>query len=408
MMGLDFDGDIVSPNVLARHAFLAICLALVALLIVAAWVFRDQVYRTFQDPGVPFQTYSPPPGADYALADGWYARDGFVDEDEPAIFFVHPTTYSGGGNWNGQLDKLSSVEAVTSVMLPNYAAPFAKAGALFAPRYRQASLYAFMNNREDSVRARLFAYGDIQRAFDAFAAQIGETRPIILAGYGQGGLDVLGLLLDRFASDETLRTRLVAAYVIESPVPLDLFAGPLQAIPPCATPEDVRCVYGFTSAMATEEGRIHIITERAMSWTPEGRLDFVDGRGLLCVNPLLSAVSNEYASARQHRGGVAAEGLDPDAVPAPIPAQTGAQCADGVLFFEQPRSRALHRPHRLVEDYRLPPFNLFYEDLRFDAARRSFNLASILQDERQWAPPLDAPEMIGDAPVVPIPDERRY
>ena len=399
----------MSSHPIARHAFLTICLALAGLLIVAALVFRDQVYRTFQDPGVPFQTYSPPAGADYAEAAGWYVRDAFTDADEPAVFFVHPTTYSGGANWNGQLDKPSSVEAVTSVMLPNYAAPFAKAGALYAPRYRQASLYAFMNNREDSLRARLFAYADIQRAFDAFNAQIEDTRPIILAGYGQGGLDVLGLLLDRFAEDEALRTRLVAAYVIESPVPLDLFSGPLQTIPPCATPEDVRCVYGFTSAMASEEGRIHIITERAMSWTPQGDgLDFVDGRGLLCVNPLLSAVSNDYASARQHRGGVAAEGLDPDAVPAPIPAQTGAQCADGVLFFEQPRSRALQRPRRLVEDYRLPPFNLFYEDLRFDAARRSFNLATILQDERQWAPPFDAPEAIEDAPVIAIPDQRRY
>tara|TARA_R110002051_G_scaffold32382_2_gene72974 strand:- start:46680 stop:47906 length:1227 start_codon:yes stop_codon:yes gene_type:complete len=408
MMGPGFDGAIVSSNPVVRHAVPAVGIALLVVLLLAAWVFRDQVYRTFQDPGVPFQTYTPPAGADYASADGWYVRDVFGDEDEPAVFFVHPTTYSGGSNWNGQLDKPSTVDAVTEVILPNYAGPFAKAGALYAPRYRQASLYAFMNNREDSLRARRFAYDDIQRAFDAFAAQIGDTRPIILAGYGQGGLDVLGLLLDRFATDEALRDRLVAAYVIESPLPLDLFAGPLQTIPPCATPEAVRCVYSFTSAMASEEGRIHVITERAMSWTPDGRLDFVDGRGLLCVNPLLSAVTNEYASARQHRGGVAAEGLDPDAVPAPIPNQTGAQCADGVLFFEQPRSRALHRPHRLVEDYRLPPFNLFYEDLRFDVARRSFNLAAILQDERQWAPAFDAPEEIDDAPVVAIPGQRRF
>ncbi|SDL94577.1 DUF3089 domain-containing protein [Maricaulis salignorans] len=398
----------MSLNLIARHAFLLACLVLAALLLVAAWVLRDQVYRTFQDPGVPFQTYTPPEGADYAEAAGWYVREAFANDDEPAVFFVHPTTYSGGGNWNGQLDKPSSVEAVTEIVLPNYAAPFGNAGALHAPRYRQASLYAFMNNREDSVRARLFAYEDVQRAFDAFTAQIGDSRPIILAGYGQGGLDVLGLLLDRFAGDADLQTRLVAAYVIESPVPLDLFAGPLNPIAPCITPEDVRCVYAFTSAMASEEDRIHIITERAMSWTPDGQLDFVDGRGLLCVNPLLSAVSNEYASARQHRGGVAAEGLDPDAVPAPIPAQTGAQCADGVLFFEQPRSRALHRPRRLVEDYRLPPFNLFYEDLRFDVARRSLNLATILQDERQWAPAFDAPEAIEDAPVIAIPDRRRY
>lgn len=398
----------MSPTAIARRLFLFACLALLVLLAIAGWVFRDQIYRSFQDPGVPFQTYAPPAGADYAAASGWYVREAFSDEDEPAVFFVHPTTYSGGANWNAQLDKASASAEVTSIVLPNYAAPFANSGALFAPRYRQAALYAFMNNREDSIRARMFAYGDITRAFDAFASQIGETRPIILAGYGQGGLDVLGLLLDRFAGNADLRERLVAAYVIEAPVTLDLLAGPLSSIPACTTPEDVRCIYSFASAIPSEEGRIHILTERAMSWTPDGSLAFVDGRGLLCVNPLLSAVSNEYASARLHRGGVAAEGFDADAVPAPMPAQTGAQCADGVLFFEQPRSRALHRPHRLAEDYRLPPFNLFYEDLRFDAARRSFNLAAILADERQWAPAFDAPETVEDAPVVAIPDRRRY
>lgn len=384
------------------------CLILVLLLVLTGWLLRDQIYRTFQDPGVPFQTYSPPPGADYADADGWYVRDPFTEADQPAVFFVHPTTYSGGGNWNGQLDKASVVEAVRSVVLPNYAAPFANSGALYAPRYRQASLYAFMNNREDSVRARMFAYGDVLRAFDAFAREIGPDRPVILAGYGQGGLHVLGLLMDRFAGDPELRNRLVAGYVIESPVPLDLFTGPLATIPPCRTPEDVRCVYAFSSALPSEEGRIHVLTERMMSWTPTGELGLIDHRGLLCVNPILSAETTQYASARQHRGGVAAEGLDPDARPAPIPAQTGAQCADGVLLFETPRSPSLRRPGRLMEDYRLPPFNLFYEDIRFDVARRSFNLSAILHEERLWAPPLEAPQDIEAAPVVPIPDRGRY
>ena len=56
----------------------------------------------------------------------------------------------------------------------------------------------------------------------------------------------------------------------------------------------------------------------------------------------------------------------------------------------------------------MPPFNLFYEDLRLDAARRSLNLATILQEERRWAPPLEAVEEVEDAPVVPIPDEREF
>ncbi|MFT6662602.1 MAG: hypothetical protein ACJA0K_002611, partial [Maricaulis maris] len=70
--------------------------------------------------------------------------------------------------------------------------------------------------------------------------------------------------------------------------------------------------------------------------------------------------------------------------------------------------RDLQRPHRLAEDFREPPFNLFYEDLRLDVAQRTFALTSILHEERRWAPPLGPVEEIEEAPVVPIPDRRDF
>ena len=397
-----------SPISIARWMVLAGAAGFLVLLVLTSWALRDQIFQTFQDPGEPFQTYTPPPGADYAGADAWYARGDFASDDEPAVFFVHPTTYSGGSNWNAQLDKDSAIEAVVRTMLPNYGAPFANSGVLFAPKYRQAALYTFMNNREDSILAREFAYRDIDRAFTAFLDQIGEDRPFILAGVGQGGFHVLGLLIQRLADAPDLQARLIAAYILEAPVPLDLFNDVLADIPPCETAEDVRCVMAYSYARPGEERRIRILTERSMTWTPQGELDFVDGRGLLCVNPILSARTAEYASARLHRGGVAAEGLPPDSTPAPVPGQTGAQCGDGILFVEEPDYADLRRPNRLAEEYRVPPFNLFYEDLRLDAARRSLNLATILQEERRWAPPLDQVEEVEDAPVVPIPDRREF
>jgi len=41
----------------------------------------------------------------------------------------------------------------------------------------------------------------------------------------------------------------------------------------------------------------------------------VEGRPLLCTNPLLWNRSEDYAPARLHLGGVAAEGLDPKTMP---------------------------------------------------------------------------------------------
>lgn len=393
---------------IARWLIVVLASGVLLLAILAGWLLREQVFQTFQDPGEPFQTYAPPDAADYAMASAWYVAQTPADDAEPAVFFIHSTTYSGGANWNADLDKESANQRVVEDIIPNYAAPFAGSGALFVPRYRQAALYAFMNNREDSLLARRFASDDVERAFASFLDQIGETRPFILAGLGQGGSHALYLAMSQLANSPDLLSRLIALYVVEHPVALDLLEGPLATIPPCETPEAVRCIYAFSQAMPSEERRLRILSERTMSWTPDGRLDFVDGRRLLCTNPLLAQPSNEFASARMHRGGVAATGMELDATPAPLPQQTGAQCVDGILFTDQPRTRLLRRPARIAEDFREPPYNLFYEDLRLDAARRSLVLSSILQEEARWAPPLDNPEDVRDAPVIPIPDRRRF
>jgi len=77
---------------------------------------------------------------------------------------------------------------------------------------------------------------------------------------------------------------------------------------------------------------------------------------------------------------------------------------DGVLMTEPPRSRSLYRPRRLAEHFRLPPFNLFYEDLRVDAGQRTEAFMPVFIDENMQAPPIGLPEEIDDAPVTPIPD----
>ena len=389
---------------LAARLLIAGLTAFAVLLLLAAWVFRDRIWQSFQDPGEPFQTYVPPSAADYSLENAWFARQADAPDEQPAIFFLHSTTYSGGANWNAELDKEIAVEAVEDLILPNYAGPFMSQGALWAPRYRQAALYAFLNNREDGILARRFAYEDTRRAFAAFLEQIGPDRPFLMVGVGQGGLHTLGLLIDEVAPHEALRSRLAAAYIHEAPVPLELFNGPLADIPPCETEESIRCLIAFSPARRSEERRIRILTERHMSWTPEGELAFVAGRGLLCVNPILGARTTDFADARLHRGAVAAEGFAAEDMPAPQPRQTSAQCEEGVLVIDQPRSRAFRRPNRLVEEYRVPPFNLFYEDLRSDAERRIARHRQISEEEARWAPAFDDAQDVEESPVVPIPD----
>lgn len=384
--------------------------AFLVLALLASWILREQIFQTFLDPGVPYQTYEAPLPPDYSRRQAWAQspEPGALEDGEPVVFFVHPTTYDGGSHWNAPYDRPQERAELETVVLPNYAAPFAAAGRIYAPHYRQAALYAFMNNREDSVQARLLAHGDVNRAFAHFLGEIGPERPFIIAGVGQqGGLHALGLLLEFVAHDAALIDRLAAAYIQDAPVPLDLFAGPLAELPPCTSPDQVSCVIAFAAIEPGERRRIDALLDRAMSWTGEGELDYIHERGTLCVNPLLWTTSEDFAPARLHRGGAAAEGLGPGDRPSPLASQTGAQCQNGLLMIESPRSRALRRPDRLGEERRVPPFNLFYADIRADALDRMARLQQIRAEEARYAPPLEAVEEVEIAPVKPIDGDGR-
>ena len=391
------------PRRWLKSALLIAVGGFLVLIAIASVILRDDIYQSFLDPGIPFQTYERPPAPAYASAEAWAARPEIDDAESPAIFFLHPTTYDGGAHWNAPIDRPQEADTIDRIILPNWAAPFAVGGAqVYAPRYRQASLYSFMNNREDSVSARLLAHDDVQAAFTAFLDRIDPQRAIVLVGVDQGALHGLGLLLDRFAIDEALRARLAAAYLLEAPIPLDLFEGPLSALPPCDSAEAVRCVVAYAAARPEERQRIFALTERSMSWTTGTELEFVTERALLCTNPLNWTTSEDYAPDRLHRGGAAAEGLSLGETPSAMANQTDAQCQNGVLMVDQPRASALRRAGRLGEDRRAPDFNLFYMDLAQNAAQRIAAHAEIRAEEARWAPPLDEPVTVEVAPLKPI------
>lgn len=385
-------------------AILAACFVVLVLAGIAAWIMRDQIYSAILDPGVPFQTYEPPPAPDYAQAESWAVRPfiAALEEDEPAVFFIHPTVYDGGEHWNTPFDRVSHGETLDRLYLPNFAGPFAANAAVFAPRYRSASLYVFLNNREDGLLARRLAYSDVRAAFASFLEDIGPDRPFIIAGVEQGALHGLGLLIEDVAPSQELRARLAVAYLTEFPVLASLFDEALAGIPLCASPESVRCVVTYAGMEADERERIEAFARRSSTWRAAGEFALTDGQALACVNPLSWTADGVAAAARQHRGGAAAEGLALGERPSPLANQTSAQCQSGLLIIDEPRSRTLRRPSRLAEVRRAPPFNLFYADIEADAVRRLALHAEILAEERRWAPDLPDAEEIDVIPVRPI------
>jgi len=82
----------------------------------------------------------------------------------------------------------------------------------YAPYYRHTTIEAFMLDDVEITRQRVqLAMDDVCKAFDSFQARRDKTRPLILAGFSQGGMAVVHLL--KHIDDETY-SQLAAAYVL--------------------------------------------------------------------------------------------------------------------------------------------------------------------------------------------------
>ena len=198
-----------------------------------------------------------------------------------AVFFVPPTSYiQAGGDWNATLTDANTNDRAR-LFLRGLASPFNRADEIWAPKYRQAAAGAFLTDRPEATRAIDAAYADVVQAFDYFAANVADGKPIVLAGHSQGALHILRLLNERLRGTPMM-DRIAGVYAIGWPISVehDLTALPLPA---CATPDQTRCIVSWSSF--SDDGDPSLIMERykttpGFDGQPRG-----DGP-ILCVNPL--------------------------------------------------------------------------------------------------------------------------
>jgi len=343
---------------------------LVALVAAAAFVWRDDILRTRLDPKEPFQTYDPPPAPDYTARASWALLPKSPEAPSAAdpkadVFFVGPTTFDGGRDWNAPIDDARSDRLFRRVMAPNYAGPFVRVGRIFAPRYRQASLYTLMTLRDDAKEARRFAYGDVAQAFRHYMAADNQGRPFVIVGVEQGGTLAARLLAEEVAPDPARAARLAGAYLIETVVPADA-----PPIPPCLAPRQAGCLAAWVSAFEREPERAQAILDRSLVWGAGGQLVNLHGRKPLCFNPLLGAVSDAEGPSRLSQGAANATDLEWGARPAFLTRQISARCEGGVLRVEKPKSTTLRPSGSWTDQRKAAAYNLFYADLEADAQAR--------------------------------------
>ena len=343
-----------------------------ALTLAVSLIWRDDILGALLDPKIPYAVYRRPPAPDYSKVAAWAhlpKRSAALTTRRADVFFIHPTTFDGGKDWNGPIADRKSAGLLSRVMLPNYAGPFAANARVFAPRYRQASLYTSLSLFDDAIEARQFAYADVAAAFGYFIDHLNAGRPIIIVGVEQGGFLAQRLMSEAVVKSPALKARLAGVYLIDTVVPAVDY-GPGAPIPACPRRNQAGCVVAWISVRRGDFVRAQRLLSRALVWNDKGALEGMAGRPALCVNPLLGAVTDEDAPARLNLGAANATGLEWGARPGFMVRQVEAQCIGGVLRVSKPRSASLQPSGGWAERRRAPGYNLFYADLEADSAAR--------------------------------------
>ena len=334
--------------------------------------------RLFLKPSDGFDLAMVPPAPDYASPDAWAALPDRADnadvvpsdssitdnqaDSQVDVFFVHPTTYYQNEMWNARFDEPDATkDFLEQGVLRHQAAVFNSSARVYAPRYRQATLYSFMGEEPDTYAALTFAYEDVARAFDYFVANDNAGRPFILASHSQGSLHAMKLLQEKIAGTP-LANRMVAAYIVGYSIPEELGA---QGIGPCRNAQQTGCYLNWNSV--TEDATTTGWKETTKIWI-DGVLQQISGRKIACVNPLTGTLGGT-APATENDGGQpfadSGESLRPLK-----PNLTKAECNDGMLIVSPPTDDDGLTFGAFGGDYHIYDYNLFHMNIREDVARR--------------------------------------
>lgn len=317
------------------------------------------------------------PAPDYSKVEYWAAlpeledlsdrrpegveRDTFLSHID--VFYIHPTGYLKGHHWNSLLDPNSATEENTQWMLANQASVFSDCN-VYAPRYREATIYSFINREGHNEQSALqLAYEDVLSAFDYYLQQYNKGKPFFLASHSQGSYHAFRLIEEKI-DGQPLSRQLIAAYTIGMATITEESVARLREIDVCKSPNQTGCL-------------IHWATFAANAPRPEGW-----GKTMICVNPLTWTVDEEFAKPEEHKGYVPASGeynldfygkdelkeVEFQPLGPPVPAHTYATCREGRLLVEQQdhTSETLGKGNYHGWDYQL-----FHLDIRENLGQRA-------------------------------------
>ena len=267
-----------------------------------------------------------------------------IPDSSVDVFFIHPTTLTAKNDqrWNADIDD-QNINAQTDYSPILYqASVFNEKCRVFAPRYRQAHLRTFFV--PDSVAAKYFdiAYTDIKTSFIYYLKNFNNNHPIIIASHSQGTKHAARLLKE-FFENKPLQSKLVCAYIIGLPVPVNYFT----VLKPCNDSASTGCFVSWRTFKRGYTAQKFVAKENYKS---------------VVINPLTWTNDTTFCSSAYNKGGVL---LNFNKI---RPHIVNAQIHQNVLWSSKPDIPG--KIFLIKKNYHVGDINLFYLNIRQNVATR--------------------------------------
>ena len=277
-----------------------------------------------------------------------------------AVFFVHPTSYLNRSAWNAPAGD-EEAERVARLYVRGMASAFNAADEIWAPKYRQATMGAFLTDAPEAEKAIEAAYADVAQAYAYFRSSIDADTPIVLVGHSQGSLHLLRLLREEIAGSQDAQ-RIAAAYVVGWPISLERDL-PQLPLPACTSADQSGCIMSWSS-FAEPADPSDVLETYAASIGFDG-----EARGqsaILCTNPLTGGARKD-AEMELNLGTLVPE--DDLSTGELVPKAVPARCDDrGLLLIGDPPEMGSYvLPGNNYHVYDIP---LFWANTKADVAKR--------------------------------------
>ncbi len=349
-------------------------------------------------PGIPFHASQIPAAPNYKNPDYWLVLPdketkvnmtpkGIVNSEEAKtadVFFIHPTTFFGTFNWNAPLDFAPANEMLEELVVPNQISIFNDSCRIYAPRYRQATFYSFLEVKKKNCRQALeLAYEDVAAAFDYYIEHYNQGRPFFIASHSQGTVHGTRLIEEKLDGKE-LKNELVAAYLVGFRYPIDKFDEDLKTIHASKSALDTNCIVAWDTYL--HGGTTSSSLDVAELWYkgPKGESEWIRRitKRPLGVNPLSWTRDGILRPASDNLGAVHVEleterlnwlemlkgnkiGLNTIGLSKPYAGEVEAKLGrDGFLYINKPKHRHFNLMPMPGGNYHVYDYPLFYMNIR--------------------------------------------